>query len=236
MSRAAIRNQLLQRLTDDDFAALEPLLERVTLTDQQDLSMPGAVIEHLHFPESGICSIEAIAPGSEAIEVGLVGWEGVTDHVMDRGDRSVLRVFVQVPGSAFAVRAHEYADWIAGRPQALRLMVRYQQAMTIQISYTALAHGSFALEERLARLLLMLFDRVDGDVLAFVHDRLAKMLSVRRASVTTAMHMLEGFGALKSIRGQVIMRDRAALESLAAGAYGTPEREYRRLLGPIPAR
>lgn len=50
MSRLAIRNQLLQRLTDADFAALEPLLQHVTLTDQQDLSVPGAVIEHLHFP------------------------------------------------------------------------------------------------------------------------------------------------------------------------------------------
>ncbi|MDB5650531.1 MAG: putative transcriptional regulator, Crp/Fnr family [Hyphomicrobiales bacterium] len=234
MARPGTKNGILKRLKAEDFNALEPFLKPVTLSPKQDLSLPGRVVEYVHFIEEGICSVEAIAPGSEAIEVGLIGPEGVTDHVQDPGDTSPLHVLVQVGGSALAVRAGDYANWIEGRLDALRLMVRYQQAMTIQISFTALAHGSFSLEERLSRLLLMLFDRTEGHDLPFVHERLARMLSVRRAGVTSALHMLEGLHAVKVTRGIVTLRDRSTLETLSAGSYGIPEKEYARLLGSIP--
>ena len=233
--RPGVKNQLLQRLADEDFAALKPLLSEEELTESQVLSVSLEVIEKVHFIESGICSVQAVAPGSEAIEVGLIGREGVTGHVMEEGDSAALNVFVQLAGSSLAVPAKDYASWIRDRPKALRLMVRYQQAMITQVSFTALSHGSFGVEQRLARLLLMLFDRMDGGdggELALVHDRLARMLSVRRAGVTTALHMLEGAGAIRSTRGAITLKDRAALEEMSAGAYGIPEQEYKRLLGP----
>jgi hypothetical protein len=46
--------------------------------------------------------------------------------------------------------------------------------------------------ERLARWLLMCHDRVGGNEVAVTHDFLSMMLSVRRPSVTTALHVLEG--------------------------------------------
>jgi hypothetical protein len=60
---------------------------------------------------------------------------------------------------------------------------------------------------------------------------LATMLAVRRSGVTTAMHVLEGDGAIKATRGMIIIRDRAKLlEQLAGGSYGVPEAEYERLM------
>jgi hypothetical protein len=59
------------------------------------------------------------------------------------------------------------------------------------------------------------------------------MLSVRRPSVTTALHELEGMRFIYSHRGTVIVRNRAALEAFAGDAYGGSEKEYRRLLGPL---
>jgi hypothetical protein len=54
---------------------------------------------------------------------------------------------------------------------------------------------------------------------------LAVMLAVRRPSVTTALHVLEGNRLIGGTRGVVTVRDRAALEEFADGSYGKPEAE-----------
>jgi hypothetical protein len=59
------------------------------------------------------------------------------------------------------------------------------------------------------------------------------MLGVRRASVTDALHILEGEGALRGGRGCIILRDRQKLEDLAGDAYGFPEAQYSRLIAPF---
>ena len=59
------------------------------------------------------------------------------------------------------------------------------------------------------------------------------MLSVRRPSVTTSLHVLEGNGFIRAERGTITIRDRAALEDYAHDAYGKPEEEYHRLMGNL---
>ena len=62
------------------------------------------------------------------------------------------------------------------------------------------------------------------------------MLAVRRPSVTTALHVLQGNGFIRVERGHVTVRDRRGLEEFARDAYGRPEAEYRRLIGPLDRR
>jgi hypothetical protein len=78
-------------------------------------------------------------------------------------------------------------------------------------------------------------DRVDGSKLELTHEFISLMLAVRRPSVTTALHVLEGNGFIRSERGCIIIRNRQALEDFAKDAYGKPEAEYRRLIGPLQA-
>ena len=49
--------------------------------------------------------------------------------------------------------------------------------------------------------------------------------------MTDALHRLEEDRAIRSLRGQVIVRDRARLMALAGDTYGFAEQEYRRLTG-----
>lgn len=55
--------------------------------------------------------------------------------------------------------------------------MRYHRATMVQLSYTAPYHGSFILSERLARWILMVQDRTEGDELPLVHDFFSWMLS-----------------------------------------------------------
>jgi DNA-binding GntR family transcriptional regulator len=57
------------------------------------------------------------------------------------------------------------------------------------------------------------------------------MLGVRRSGVTLALNLLEADGLIQAKRGVVTVVDRRGLEECAAGAYGTPEAEMRRLFG-----
>ena len=104
----------------------------------------------------------------------------------------------------------------------------------MQIAATVLADGRYNVEQRTARWLLMAHHRLEVDELPLTHDFLALMLGVRRSSVTSALHIVEGAGAIKTTRSLITVRDRDALQRLAGASYGLPEREYRRVFGRKP--
>ncbi|MFP3547480.1 helix-turn-helix domain-containing protein [Rhizobium sp. SIMBA_035] len=97
-----------------------------------------------------------------------------------------------------------------------------------QTSYTALSNAVHHVDTRLARWILMIDDRVDGNRIDVTHEFLAVMLAVRRSGVTNALHVLEGEHLIFSDRGLVTVRNRAALEVFAGPAYGSAERESAR--------
>jgi Mn-dependent DtxR family transcriptional regulator len=57
------------------------------------------------------------------------------------------------------------------------------------------------------------------------------MLGVRRPGVTEALHALGKQDLISYARGQITVKNRKGLERKAGTAYGTPEAEYRRLIG-----
>lgn len=118
-------------------------------------------------------------------------------------------------------------------PSLRRLLNRYVQTFIVQAAFTSLANANHSIEPRLARWILMCHDRIDGDHIGLTHEFLALMLSVRRASITNALHELEGRLLIWSERSMVTVRDRAGLEEFVGDSYGRAEREYRRLIGEL---
>jgi DNA-binding FadR family transcriptional regulator len=79
----------------------------------------------------------------------------------------------------------------------------------------------------------MSHDRLDGNELPLTHEFLGIMIGVRRASVTEAIQILENKKIISARRATIEILDRAKLETSAAGSYGVPEVEYRRIIGPL---
>jgi len=79
----------------------------------------------------------------------------------------------------------------------------------------------------------MCYDRVSGNDLALTYEFLSIMLAVHRPSVTSALHIIEGYGFIRARRGIIAIIDCEALIAFANGMYGPPEAEYRRLIGPF---
>ena len=75
------------------------------------------------------------------------------------------------------------------------------------------------MEERLARWLLMVRDRVDREDLPLTHEFLGIMLGVYRPTVTVAVNMLERAGLIQHRRGLIRITDRPGLEAAACECY-----------------
>ena len=225
------RNRLLALMSPADRDRLAPSIEVVELDARQILEASGEVISHTYFVESGLVSVVGTAPPGHRIEIGMVGYEGMSGVGIVLGDdRSPNEAMVQSAGSAMRISARSLRQAIAASPTLASILLRYAHVFMIQSGQTALANGRGRLDERLARWLLMWDDRIRPEPLTVTHEFLALLLGVRRPGVTDTMNDLEGRGLIRSSRGQVRILNREGLKRAANGFYGIPEAEYERML------
>ena len=231
-SQRYVRNRLLAALPASDYEALKAELEPVSLTRGDVLAHPDQPFTHAIFVEVGIVSSVSRSEGRR-IEIGLMGRDGFVGVPLAMGvDRTPHESIVQVEGEGLRLPSTAFGDLLDRAPAIRRVLLVYAHLFQLQTAQTALSNGNYSLEERLARWILMCFDRVDGDEFPVTHEFLAFMLGVRRPGVTTTVHVLEGAGMIKARRSRIQILDRAKLEEAAGDSYGVAEAEYRRLIGP----
>jgi CRP-like cAMP-binding protein len=230
ISAARPRNMLLRGLSAQDLALIRPRLEPSTLQARDVLEEVNRPIEHAYFPEESLISVMATLRDGKAIEVGMVGREGMTGAAIVLGSGEALNECrVQLEGSALRIPAAGLRELLSRSAALHAHFMRYAQVMLVQAMHTALVNSHLTVEKRLARWLLMMQDRVGEDEFDLTHEFLATMLGVRRPGVTVALHMLEGRHFIRSTRSHICIRDRAGLEEFVASGYGIPEEHYRRL-------
>jgi CRP-like cAMP-binding protein len=230
-ARAGFRNRLLHRINLGDWDLVGPHLETVTLKHRQVIEVPTRPITHAYFPETGVASVVAVDAEDHRIEVGVIGYEGITGVPLIMGDtRAQHSTYMQIGGSGHRIPAGALCSAM-NRSDGLRsLLLKSAQGFMIQTAHTALANGRANLEQRLARWLLMAHDRMTTDAVPLTHEFLAVMLGVRRAGVTVAIHGFERRGLVTARRSQLTLVNRAGIEQIAGSFYGTPEAELKRLL------
>jgi CRP-like cAMP-binding protein len=205
--------------------------ELVALPLREGLEPAGTERKFVYFIEQGIASVVAENEGRVAVELGIIGHEGMAGLGVVYGDEgSPFQTYMQVEGSGYRFDAHRLRVALDERPTLRKLMLHYARAFSIQVATTALANGRSKLDQRLCRWLLMVSDRT-GPRFSITHEFIALMLAVRRSGVTLALQILEGKGLIRSTRGNITIVDREGLVEAANGAYGFAEREYQRLLG-----
>jgi CRP-like cAMP-binding protein len=228
----ALQNRLLALLPEHELQDVLPALEAIELPRGFVIVGAEASIEHVYFLCSGIGSVVTVAAETQRAEAGMFGREGFAPTSAGVGGTiSVQEVLIQVEGHGFRMPLGAVTSALAANPTFSNLLARFIQAFSAQISYTALSNITCQVDERLARWLLMCHDRVDGDEISLTHDFISLMLGVRRPSVTTALHVLEGQKLIQAERGRITIRDRKGMMDFAARTYGKPEEEYRRLIG-----
>jgi CRP-like cAMP-binding protein len=230
LERTRLRNHLLSYLQSMDFALLEPHLEPVDLPLRKQLEDRNRRIEHVYFLADGLASVVAKGANDNSIEVGLIGFEGMTGLAVLMGaDRAPHDTFMQVAGAGHRIPSDALRQAMERSPELHRRFLRFAHAFFIQTAYTALSNGRSTVEQRLARWLLMAHDRLEGDELPLTHEFLALMLGVRRSGVSIALKILAQRGLIQYTRRLIRVTDRGGLTKVANGAYGPPELEFEKL-------
>ncbi len=236
-SRFHTRNWILDALSDEEFKRLQKGMERVDLDDMETLFAPERPGSWVYFPSSGVISfLRGFRDGTQ-VEVGVVGREGMAGlHGFLGMGLEPLRAVVQHPGAAFRVDRRVLEEEFLRGEMLQRLLLRFTYALLSQISQTAACNQLHSIDERLARWLLAMSDRVDSDELPLSHEFLAHMLGTARARVTEAIGRFRSRGGLGGGRGQIIIQDRKMLELDACECYDEIRQSYAAAVkGALPA-
>ena len=220
----------------EDFALLVPNLREQKLEVDQMVAAPGEPVPTICFPESGIVTIADVLNNGSRIGIGHFGFDGFAGWPVLLGcDRSPHEARVTADGgTAVHIAPDQLMDACRASETLRDLLLRFVQAFEVQLGRTVVSNLTQSVESRLCRWTLMAHDRIAGDEIKVTHAEIGVMLGVRRASVTDALHVLEGEGLIRARRGQVTIRDREGLQRLAGETYGFYESEYSRLIAPFP--
>src|ERR1700683_2628012 len=214
------RNRLLLALPPRNLKRLMPKLEQIRCQRAQVLVDADSALDHVFFPDSGVVSVVAVYTDGAIIEMATVGREGFTDvQAIFGAKRSSVQLLVQIPGSAAKMSRAAFTRAIQSMPSFRTLIEAYVQAFLEQVMVSVACNGAHSLKQRLARWLLMMRDRSDGDTLPITQSLLAEMLGVQRPTITNTVREFERAGLIAHGRQQVTIRNRQGLTEASCECY-----------------
>lgn len=220
-------NRLIDRLPRNDRVHLLHACESVELVMSEVLCENGAPTRYAYFPAMGYISLVTPIDGRPALEVGMVGTEGMLGTQLVLGVTTVpLFAIVQGDGRALRITAAAFKRELAHSKALRETLARYVQVTMMQLASSAGCLRFHEIGPRLARWLLMTQDRAHCDSFHVTQEFLAFMLGVRRVGVTAAALALHRRGYIDYRRGDVRVLSRRGLESAACGCYGSDIKTY----------
>lgn len=222
-----VSNRLLDALPDAERTRLLGRFDPVELAFGQCLSQPGGRLEDVYFPTGGYVSLTLPLARGGALEVGLIGNEGMWGIDAALGAlTSPLRVVVQGGGAALRMTSYRFRQEMDASQALRQLLNRYIVVSLRQLAQAAACMHSHLVEGRLARCLLMTQDRAHADNFHLTHEALAYMLGVRRVGVTVAASALQQRKLIAYHRGHIAILDRVGLKVAACECYAADLRSY----------
>ena len=230
-SRSSQKNRLLAALPRAEFERYFSGLQPVSLPQKEVLHEQGAPLAHVYFVEEGVVSILTRMADGTAIEVGMIGIEGVVGTSVLLGNEVANHLaIVQVPGSALRMKAAACKTAFDQSAAVRAVMMRFIDGLWDLSAQTAACNRLHTIEQRCARWLLMAHDRLQADIMPMTHEFLASMLGVRRAGVTETAGELQRSGLIRYHHGRLTIVDREGLEALACECYRNDHALLMRLL------
>ena len=228
-------NKLLAALPANEYQRLVPHLKLVSLEVHQMLYEAGEPITHVYFPDNSMVSIVATMEDGSTAEVGIVSSEGMTGIPVILGNNTTITTsFVQISGTAMQMNADVLRAEFNRGGALQTLLLCYVQAIYSELAQAAACNRLHTLDERLARWLLTVSDRVESEDFFLTQEFISQMLGVRRSGVTVAASTLSQAGMISYKRGHISILNREDLEATSCECYRVIQNEFARLLGILP--
>jgi CRP-like cAMP-binding protein len=223
-------NRLLRALPGPEFERLRDALEPVQLARSTELESANEEVTFVYFPTSGVASIVAIDESGESVDTAMIGREGMTGLPVFLGtDQSPVRTIVQVPLTGVRMAADALREEIVRGGTLVRLLQRHTQVVLITMAQLILCNRMHRLDQRAARWLLQVDDRVDERPFGVTQEFLAQMIGVQRPALSVAMRQFKDAGLVRYSRGQISIADRDGLSARSCGCIRVIAAETKRL-------
>jgi CRP-like cAMP-binding protein len=236
-------NLLLDSLPPEDRARIDPYLARFHVKAHEVLVEPNELIRHVYFPLTCMISLVTILDDGLTIESATIGNEGMSGLSVFHGlATSNSRAVVQMEGETLRMDTTDLREALRALPSLVVALGSYADALISMLAQSGACNGQHSVEQRFARWLLTVEDRVGRDEFTITQEFLAQMLGSHRPTVTIAAGILQRAGFIRYHHGHVKILDRPALEELACECYKIIRSLYFRTYNgkdrvrPSPAR
>jgi CRP-like cAMP-binding protein len=202
--------------------AREAVLETARLRSyalEEELIVPGRQVKTVAFPTTLVCSVMIGLRSGQRAEMGIVGSEGFIGIPAVLGAKPTEYVIAHCPGEAYELTTQRIvmlSEKHKNLQQALLQYVGYAYHVAKQ---TTVCNAYHAIEQRLARWLLMIHDRLAQERFPMTQELLSHMVAATRPRVTEAAARLRAEGIIDYQRGRVTIKERKALETRACECY-----------------
>jgi CRP-like cAMP-binding protein len=175
----------------------------------------------VYFPHRGtVVSLTRTVESGATVEVGIIGSEGVVgiQNLISKRPAGSDAI-VQVAGSGSRVPFAQIRGLLDENANIRDLLLTAAMSFLSQVSQHAVCNRLHTVEQRLAKWLLGVQDRIDSDYVELTHDFLSHMLGIRRAAVTVAIGALTLDGTIAHRRNRITVLDREGLENSSCECY-----------------
>lgn len=225
------RNQFLRSLPAADAARLAPHLELVRLEKPQVLFRAREPLRLIHFPLGAVISLVVRLESGQALEVGLVGRDGIAETAVFPGIASIsCDGVLQIPGEALRISADFFRRTMQAHESLCCAAARYAQLVLVRSMQMAACNVFHSVEQRCVRWLLTMHDLTGEPELPLTQELAATMLGVRRPTMTAVLGALRRTGLVREARGRLRILDRERMERAACECYRVMRDDQRRLL------
>jgi CRP-like cAMP-binding protein len=226
-------NGLLRKLSPHQFSFIERHLDLVTHEQGRILQKTGQPVTYVYFVCGGLYSLVHSMAEGRFVQLAMTGRDGAVgvEAIMDC-PAALNDVVVSVgPASrSYRMRAETLNSIAAAHPSMQRLLSSYAATVMSEIIQTSACNALHTVEQRLAKLLLLIADRMGSDEFLLTQESAAAMLGVRRATVSLAASVLQREGAIAYQHGSLSIRGRAALVEHCCECYDSIRRNVDEVL------
>jgi CRP-like cAMP-binding protein len=218
------RNAFLAKLTLPELTLLRPHLALFELRTGDCLHHIGGDVRDVIFPCAGlvILSIPARDGAAAGIVVGrenIVGGYAAAAVAPATSDAVVC-----IGGQALRASVTAFRYVLEQSVSIRRLAAQFDVIMLARAQQTGLCNAAHPVEERICRLLLEADDSNELDRVPLTQATIARILGVRRTTVTLVAQRLEAAEAINCRRGYVAIVNRDQLERRACECYAHLQR------------
>ena len=178
--------------------------------------------EFIFFPHPGaVASIVRVTASGQMVETGIVGGEGLLKiaTVLTTPSPTGSEAIVQNEGRFSRIDAGRVRELFDAHQPFREAVLAYTTVFLDQVTQNLVCNRLHAIEQRLAKWLMMMRDRVASDELHLTQEFLAYMLGVHRPGVSIAVTALEADGLIRHRRNWIELRDPAGIVARSCECY-----------------